>query len=420
MNETVIEIQLPEKMVPLLAPMRYKAIYGGRGTAKSHSVATALLVLAQQYPLRILCCREVQLSIKDSVKQLLEDKIASHLLTAFYQSTQNEIKGVNGSRFIFTGLGKMTTDQIKSMEGIDIAWVEESQTISAHSLEVIVPTIRNSNYLPEAELWFTWNPRNASDPVDKLFRGEIVPPDSLIINMMPEDNAFFPPVLRKEMEFDKLQKPERFAHIWLGEYEPMAIGAIWSRMILHQCRRSIMPEMGRILVGVDPAVSHEEGSNEHGIIVGGLGADERGYVLDDMTTKGNPAHWAQRALSAFDKWDADSIVIEINQGGDMCRHTLESQRPGVPIIEVRATRGHHVRAEPISALYDAGRISHIGTFPQLESQMCQMVAGGYEGEGSPDRVDALVWVMTELFPSLVKKTVEEVHVEHLGESAWMG
>ena len=415
--DTTIDIDIPEKLIPLFDRWRYKAIYGGRGTAKSHSVASALLAKGMDKTLRILCAREIQLSIKDSVKQLLDDKIEAYGMGEFYTSTRDEIRGANGTLFIFSGLGKMTIDQMKSKEGLDIVWVEEAQTISAKSIEILGPTLREKG----SELWFTWNPRNASDPVDQLFRGEIVPEDALIIRMDPKDNPFFPDELSALMEFDKTHKPERFSHIWLGEYEPMAIGAIWNRVIIRQNRRREAPEMGRILVGIDPAISSEEGSNENGIVVGGLGSDGRGYVLDDMTTKGPPGKWANRAWTAFDKWDADAIVIEVNQGGNMCRHTLETIRPGGPIIEVHATRGKHVRAEPISALYDAGQISHIGTFNELENQMCQMTAGGFEGEGSPDRVDALVWVFTELFPKIIRKyEPNEREYETMGEDGWMG
>ena len=415
--DTTIDINIPEKLIPLFDPWRYKAIYGGRGTAKSHSAASALLAMGMDKPLRILCAREIQLSIKDSVKQLLEDKIEAYGMGEFYSVTRDEIKGANGTLFIFSGLGKMTIDQMKSKEGIDIVWVEEAQTISAKSIEILGPTLRQKG----SELWFTWNPRNASDPVDQLFRGEIVPEDALIIRMDPKDNPFFPDELSALMEFDKMHKPERFAHIWLGEYEPMAIGAIWNRLVIHQNRRREAPEMGRILVGIDPAISAEAGSNENGIIVGGLGSDGRGYILDDMTTIGAPMKWANRAISAFDKWDADAIVIEINQGGNMCRQTLETVRPGLPIIEVHASRGKHVRAEPISALYEAGQISHIGTFDALENQMCQMTAAGFEGEGSPDRVDAMVWVFTELFPKIIRKQeYKEVEYAVGFDGSWMG
>ena len=407
-------ITLPKAFKDLREPSRYKAFYGGRGSAKSHSFATALLMRGGENPLRILCAREVQLSIKDSVKQLLDDKINQYGMAGFYESLQSEIRGKNGTVFIFAGLGKMTTDQIKSMEGIDIAWVEEAQTISDKSLEILIPTIRKQ----KSELWFSWNPRHQSDPIDKRFRGEVTPVNSIIKKVNFPDNPFFPKELDKEREFDQKNNPERYGHIWMGDYEPTAIGAIWDRATLHAHRRPDPPEMNRIVVAVDPAVS-EEGGDEHGIIVCGIGEDNRGYVLDDLSRHGSPKQWAEQTIAAYDKWSADAIVIERNQGGDMCRHTLESVRPGIRVLEVVATRGKHVRAEPISALYQLGRVSHAGTFDKLETQMCQVTSAGYQGDGSPDRVDAMVWAMTELFPKLNRQKPKKDHRENVSAS-WMG
>ena len=397
------EIYLPEAFEGLMTPSRYKAYYGGRGSAKSHSAATAALMRAGEKKLRVGCFREVQLSIKDSIKQLLDDKIEAHGMTGFYQSIQNEIRARNGSSFIFSGLGKMTADQIKSMEGIDIALVEEAQTISARSLEILIPTIRKAG----SELWFLWNPRNANDPVDLRFRGEVVPNDAIIRRVNYTDNPFFPDELRAEMEFDEKNNRERYGHIWLGEYEPMAIGAIWDRVTIHQGRRSDAPAMKRVVVSVDPAVSNTPNSDEHGITVEGLGVDNRGYVLADVSMKGSPTQWATRAVGMLDEWDADCIVAEINQGGDMVEHVIRTIRPGVKVKQVRAMKGKYVRAEPIASLYGRGMISHVGTFNELENQMCRMVAGGYDGEGSPDRVCSMVWGFTELFPDLTKKKVQK-------------
>jgi phage terminase large subunit-like protein len=180
-----------------------------------------------------------------------------------------------------------------------------------------------------------------------------------------------------------------------------------------------MPEMSRILVSVDPAVSNEAGSDENGIVVVGIGADGRGYLLADYSARGSPMQWAGRAVAALDEYGADGIVIERNQGGDMCAQTLRTVRPHLRIIEVVATRGKHVRAEPIAALYSLDRISHVGTFQRLEDQMCQMTAGGYEGDGSPDRVDAMVWGFTELFPAINRAKAKPRERERAPVS-WMG
>lgn len=410
------KIELPEAFGELFKPHRYKAVYGGRGSAKSHSFAAALLIQGGQKPLRILCAREIQVSIKDSVKQLLDDKIKAMGLGGFYDSILNEIRGKNGTNIIFAGLGKMTSDQIKSMEGIDRVWVEESQTISSNSLEILIPTIRK----PDSELWFSWNPRHASDPVDQRFRGPVVPENSFIARANYTENPWFPRELEAERQFDYKNSPDRYSHVWLGEYMPTAVGAIWDQINLHQNRRAEAPDLERVLVSIDPAISSEENSNEHGIIVGALGADGRGYVLEDATTKGSPRQWAERAIAVYDRFEADAIVVEINQGGDLVKNTIDTIRPGIRIIEVRATKGKHVRAEPISALYSLGRISHVGAFPELENQMTQMTAAGFEGKGSPDRVDALVWLFTELFPQINRPKKIEVHIEPLTSgNGWM-
>lgn len=180
-------------------------------------------------------------------------------------------------------------------------------------------------------------------------------------------------------------------------------GALWSLSSLDAYRLRDAPQMGRIVVAVDPAVTNTETSDEHGIIVAGL-SDQRGIVLEDASLSGSPMEWARRAVSLYRSWNADAIVVEVNQGGDMVSNTIRTIDPNVKIKEVRASRGKHVRAEPIAALYEQGRVAHVGSFPALENQLCQMTTTGFEGDGSPDRVDALVWAMTELFPNMVRST----------------
>ena len=181
--------------------------------------------------------------------------------------------------------------------------------------------------------------------------------------------------------------------------------ALWTLANIDTARIKEHPAtMRRIYVAIDPAISNTEQSDEHGIIVVGQSADGKdGYVLEDASLKGSPLDWAKRALSVHDRWQADGIAVEVNQGGDMVAQTIRSVRAGVKIVEVRATRGKHVRAEPIAALYEQGRIHHVGAFIDLETQMTQMTTFGFEGDGSPDRVDALVWGLSVLFPSMVRE-----------------
>lgn len=211
-------IELPEKLQPLFDPYRYKALHGGRGGAKSHSIAQTLVIMAAQRPLRILCCREVQNSIQASVKQILDDKIEllvkqGYLERGFYGSTNYEITNKMGSQFLFKGL-RTNADSVKSMEGIDIVWVEEANTVSQTSLTLLIPTIR----APGSEIWFSWNRRHKKDPVDNMFLGEDgAPPNSLIIRINYMDNPWFPEVLMDELLWDKGRDHDKYLHVWEGE-----------------------------------------------------------------------------------------------------------------------------------------------------------------------------------------------------------
>lgn len=369
---------------------------------------------------RIVCVREVQKSLKESAKRLIEDKIKAMGVGRAFDVQADKIVTPGDGLILFQGMADHTSESIKSLEGFHVAWVEEAQTLSARSLEYLRPTIR----APGSELWFSWNPRSASDPVDKLLRSDKPPPDAIVVRANYSDNPFFPKELDREREYDRQTKPDRYAHIWLGEYEPTAAGAIWDMATIHQHRVDRAPDLERIVVGVDPATTNTDESDEHGIVVGAIGQNKRGYLLADLSRKGTPRQWAEAAIAAYDRYEADAVVIEVNQGGDMVRHTLESVRKDIRIIEVRASRGKHVRAEPISALYALGKISHAGTFPELEAQMCRMTSAGFDGAGSPDRVDALVWAFTELFPQMTARAVETDEYDDGsplgGPSSWMG
>ncbi len=180
-------------------------------------------------------------------------------------------------------------------------------------------------------------------------------------------------------------------------------GALWTRANLDVHRKSEAPELRRIVVAVDPPATSNENSDEAGVVAVGEGVDGHGYVLSDGSFgPATPNAWGRRAFALFDEFEADRVVIETNQGGDMAEDVLRSIRPNASIRRVHASKGKVARAEPIASLYEQGRISHVGAFPELEDQMTLMTHHGYEGSGSPDRVDALVWACTELFPSLAR------------------
>lgn len=221
------------------------------------------------------------------------------------------------------------------------------------------------------------------------------------------------------------QITRRYAGTRLGRQELEAEilgdlpGALWSMATLDAYRLREAPNMGRIVVAVDPAVTGSDEADEHGIIVAGRDADQRGIVLEDASMRGSPREWAARAVSLYRSYQADGIVVEVNQGGDMVAHTIRTIDPRAKIIEVRASRGKHIRAEPIAALYEQGRIAHVGGFPALESQMTQMTTAGYQGDGSPDRLDALVWAFTELFDGMVKPKADASRFAIPSRRGWM-
>lgn len=401
-----------------MVPSRYKALYGGRGSAKSHFFAEAMIGnAAENSGFRAACIREVQKTLKESAKRLLEDKIAVMGYSDRFRILTDQIITPGDGVIIFQGMQDHTAESIKSLEGFHVAWAEEAQTLSARSLELLRPTIR----APASELWFSWNPRSKADAVDRFFRGPMPPEDAIIRKINYTDNKLFPAELDADRLHDYRASPDRYAHTWLGAYEPEAQGAIWTRQMIDDNRLTEMPPMDRILVGVDPAVTNTDVSDEHGVSVCGLGSDGHGYVLEDASLRGSPHQWASRALAMYDKYEADAIVVEINQGGDMVKHTIQSQGRGARIIEVRATRGKHVRAEPISALYSTGRIHHVGSFPEMEDQLVKFTSHGYEGSDSPDRAEAMIWAFTEMFPAIIRtKSNTPDYVVHHGECSWMG
>lgn len=182
-----------------------------------------------------------------------------------------------------------------------------------------------------------------------------------------------------------------------GELIEDIAGALWNRDLLEARRVQSAPEMKRIVIGVDPPISAH--GDACGIVAVGLGVDGKAYVLADHSVHGaSPEGWARAVAASVEAWHADRVVAEDNQGGNMVESTLRAAALTMPVKRVHASRGKSARAEPVAALYEAGRASHVGAFPELEDQMCGLVTGGgYEGPGkSPDRADALVWALTEL------------------------
>jgi phage terminase large subunit len=218
-----IEASFPPKLECLFKPSRYKFIRGGRGSGKSWGVARALLIQGAGEPHRVLCTREVQKSIKQSVHQLLRDQIDALGLGEFYEVLEHEIRGANGTRFYFSGLSDLTADTIKSFEGCTRVWCEEAQTITQRSWRILAPTIRAEN----SEIWATYNPELESDETHQM---AVVnpPPDTISTQLNYSDNPWFPQVLEAERVHAKATMTEAdYAHVWEGRCKPAVEGAIY-------------------------------------------------------------------------------------------------------------------------------------------------------------------------------------------------
>lgn len=217
--------EFPEKLECLFVPKRYKVLHGGRGGAKSWGVARALLIIAAERPLRVLCARELQTSLKDSVHQLLDDQIEDLGMKAFYDVQNASIKGLNGTEFTFAGL-KNNVKQIKSMEGIDVAWVEEAATVSKTSWNTLIPTIRKEG----SEIWITFNPELAEDETYQRF--VVRPPENAIVQRINwSDNPWFPETLRLEKDALKLRDPIAYDNVWEGAVKRAVEGAVFGKQM---------------------------------------------------------------------------------------------------------------------------------------------------------------------------------------------
>ena len=225
LNEVVAKAQFPAKLQCLFRPekSRYRVLFGGRGGAKSWGIARALLIKGAQNPIRILCAREFQTSIKDSVHKLLSDQIEELGMSTFYEITQAAIRGVNGTEFAFVGL-KNNVANVKSFEGVDICWVEEAQTVSRHSWNVLIPTIRKEG----SEIWVSFNPELETDETYQRF--VVNPPDNAIVQKINwSDNPWFPETLRLEKDALKSRDPAAYNTVWEGLCKQTVDGAIFAK-----------------------------------------------------------------------------------------------------------------------------------------------------------------------------------------------
>lgn len=400
------------------AGQAHSLLYGGSRSGKTFLMCYAIAVRAiRAAESRHAMTRLHNIDVRQAVMQ---DTFPKMMRLAFpdvpYQvnKTDQFVSMPNDSEVWFAGLDDK--DRVEKILGKEFATigVNESSQVSYKSVETLRTRLAQAAYLPDGTMlplraYYDLNPAGKSHWTYKEFHlgvkptGEKLndPDDFKFLVMNPTDNPHLPAEYLKQLQNLSARQKKRYFE---GQYLSDVPGAFWTSAMIEAARipKTDIETMRRIVIAIDPATTSNETSNETGIVaaaVRGTGQNAHGYVLQDLTGIYTPSEWAKVAVKAFKRWGADRFVAEGNQGGEMVKHTIQTAMPNAPVKIVHARRGKDARAEPVAALYEDGRVSHVGELRDttgqtgLEDQMTSWVPGESD---SPDRVDALVWAITDL------------------------
>lgn len=352
-------------------------------------------------------------------------------------------KAPNNSEIWFAGLDdKERTEKVLGNEYATLLLNECSQ-ISWQTREMLVTRLAQrveqkiegrTPCLMRLRAYYDCNPTSKAHWTYRLFKQKVDPdtkeplsnPESYAaFQMNPKDNIenLSPEYLATLAGLSQRMR-RRFEY---GEFAEATPNALFDEADIDKWRvmDGAVPQLVRVVVAVDPSGSGDEDNadnDEIGIAIAGLGVDGVGYVLEDCSIKAGPATWGKVSTDAYDRHKADCVVGETNYGGDMVRATIQTARPRTPFKKVTASRGKHLRAEPFSALYEQGKVRHVGLFPRMEDELCALTTTGYTGSGSPNRADAVIWALAELFPGIVAgpKVERPARRERVAAGSWMG
>jgi PBSX family phage terminase large subunit len=325
----------------------------------------------------------------------------------------------NGSEVWFAGLDdKERAEKVLGMEFVTIYYNECSQ-IPYSSVEMSLSrlaqkceqVINGQTIELKPRVFYDLNPTTKSHWTYKLFINKIDPITNKPLKNKDNYKAFrINPADNIDnlgttylQTLSEMSEQSRIRFL-LGEYIDDNPNALFRQDIIERNRvTDVNREYTRVVVAVDPSGADDSspGADAIGIIVAGIGVDGKAYIIEDATVTAGPATWGRIAASLYDKHQADCIVAEKNYGGAMVKHVIQTARPNTPYNGVTATRGKHVRAEPFSSLYEQGRVRHVGYFPELEEELCAFSSGGYVGDKSPNRADAAIWALTDLFGAII-------------------
>lgn len=406
------QVTLDEAYEPLLSDhgsltcgTRYLIVTGGRGSGKSYAVSLALSLSMREPGMSCLFTRWTMASAKDSIIPEFREKIGLLGAEQEYSVTASDITHVSGSRIMFRGIKTSAGNQtakLKSLQGLNVWVLDEAEEMPDEgTFDVIDLSIRDKRRRNLVILCL--NPAHKLHWIYRRFFNGRVPDgfcgtmgDVTYIHTDYRNNILnLPESYQERIRQAKAGNPSRFAHIWRGAWVDEVQGALWSWDMINHVERVDVPDLIRVVVAVDPNTTSGPNADEAGVIVAGEGADHHFYLLADASARIGPAEWARVACQQYEIHQADRIVAEKNQGGEMVTLTIQGYRRDVPVFLVNASRGKITRAEPIASLYSQGKVHHVGRFHELESEM--MSYTGVSGSASPNRLDAMVWALSDLF-----------------------
>ena len=397
-----IDVKIPNKLAFLYTKSsRYKVLYGGRGSGKTETIARILILLSLKKKIRVLCTRQVQVSIKDSVYRVLESIIRETNLTQYFTILSDRIKSVTGSDFFFKGIAT-GIDEIKSMKGVNICWVEEADSVSEKSWDVLIPTIRE----PESEIWVSFNPNLRTDITYEKF--VLNPPENCIsVEINYNDNPFFPEVLRQEMEACKKLNYAKYEHIWLGIPNSEAGNLI--KMNMFKRYKNPPERFERLFIICDTAFSEKKSADDSCFLLGGVIGHEK-YILDVYAKKVSFVELCRDLKSfylaskeQYKKSFLSTIYIENKASGISLIQQLRTE--GLPIKEIyptvrnadkkkEITADKYTRFLEIESDLDSGYVylPEAAHWLPVFTRECEAFTGGKQAEHD-DIVDCLTYFL---------------------------
>jgi PBSX family phage terminase large subunit len=392
-------LKIIDKYKPLFVnppDTRYFLVTGGRGSSKSFSISLFLLNLTYESGHVILFTRWTMVSAFISIIPEFIEKIELLNKEEDFEITQNEIVNkLTGSKILFKGIRTSqgtATASLKSISGVTTFLLDEAEELVDETVFDRIDLSIRSKDKPNRVI-LVMNPSYKSHWIYKRWIAKPKADCTYIHTTYLHNRQNLSKSFLDAAERTKSENLHRYNHLFLGEWLDDAEGMLWNREIINRSRIQTASELVRKIVAIDPAITANIGSDETGIVV--LGKDERGriYVLEDLSGKYSPNEWSSLASSAVIRHGADCIVAEKNQGGEMVEAVIRQNDNRTRVKLVTATKGKYVRAEPAYSLYEQSKVFHVGNFPILESQM---ITFDPDKGKSPDRVDALVWGITEL------------------------